>query len=86
MPSAAPSTEKLSTTDRLLGSVTLLRWMKAGKSAIKAEELRDAMKAEKASGKIDGWPPRQAYDKVPPARAAHIPLDEWLKWKAWNKP
>ncbi|MFJ7334388.1 hypothetical protein ACIQU3_21340 [Streptomyces sp. NPDC101110] len=20
------------------------------------------------------------------ARAAHIPLDEWLKWKAWNKP
>ncbi|MFJ4282771.1 pre-toxin TG domain-containing protein [Streptomyces massasporeus] len=145
--------EKLSPTDRLLGSVILLRWMKAGKSAIKAEELREAMKAEKATGKIDGWLSRQAYDKVPPslkgfeqvnskgvgyrwndgkgngvridqgnannsqvyqqvdhvvinsggkvigrdgkpisgsikdnARAAHIPLDEWLKWKAWNKP
>ncbi|MFD9863417.1 hypothetical protein [Streptomyces alboflavus] len=19
-------------------------------------------------------------------RAAHIPVDEWVKWKAWNKP
>lgn len=145
--------EKLGVTDRLLGSVILLRWMKAGKGVIKAEELTKAMKAEKATGKIDGWLSRKAYDKVPPslkefetvnnkgigyrwndgkgngvridqgdknnsqvyqqvdhvvinsggkvigrdgkpisgsikqnARAAHIPLDEWLKWKAWNKP
>ncbi|MFJ3646613.1 pre-toxin TG domain-containing protein [Streptomyces murinus] len=145
--------EKLGVTDRLLGSVILLRWMKAGKGIIKADELSKAMKAEKATGKIDGWLSRTAYDKVPPslkefeavnnkgigyrwndgkgngvridqgdknnsqvyqqvdhvvinsggkvigrdgkpisgsikenARAAHIPLDEWLKWKEWNKP
>ncbi|MGX1887569.1 SCO4402 family protein [Streptomyces sp. NPDC055287] len=57
--------ERLTPTDRLLGSVVLLRWMKAGKGLIKADELTDAMKAEKATGKIDGWMAREAYDKVP---------------------
>lgn len=136
-----------------MGSVILLRWMKAGRGVIKAEELTDAMKAEKATGKIDGWLSREAWDKVPSSlkgfeqvnnkgvgyrwndkkgngvridqgnpnnsqiyqqvdhvvinsggkvigrdgkpisgsiadngRAAHIPLDEWLKWRTWNKP
>ncbi|MFD5696466.1 pre-toxin TG domain-containing protein [Streptomyces lasiicapitis] len=143
----------LSGTDRIIGSVVLLRWMKAGKKVITAEDLTKAMKAEKATGKVDGWLSRKAYDKVPSSlkeyelinrkgagyrwndgkgngvridkgepsnpqkyqqvdhvvinsggkiigrdgkviggsikdnpRAAHIPVDEWVKWKAWNKP
>lgn len=145
--------DKMGATDRLIGSVVLLRWMKAGKSIITAEELNKAMKAEKATGKVDGWLSKKAYDKVPPSlkeyetlnrkgvgyrwndgkgngvridkgergnpqpyqqvdhvvinsggkvigrdgkpikgsikddpRAAHIPVSEWVKWKAWNKP
>ncbi|MFH9073626.1 pre-toxin TG domain-containing protein [Streptomyces alboflavus] len=143
----------LSGTDRVLGSVVLLRWMKAGKKVITAEDLTKAMKAEKATGKVDGWLPKSAYDKIPASlkefetlnkkgvgyrwndgkgngvridkgeasnpqkyqqvdhvvvnsggkiigrdgkaiggsikdnpRAAHIPVSEWVKWKAWNKP
>ncbi|GGU48488.1 pre-toxin TG domain-containing protein [Streptomyces violascens] len=57
--------DRLGVTERLMGSVILLRWMKAGKSVIKVEELNKAIKAEKATGKIDGWLAREAYDKVP---------------------
>lgn len=57
--------EKLSTADRILGAVIFARWIKAGKDIIKAEDLIKSIKAEKATGKIDGWLSRQAWDKVP---------------------
>ncbi|MFI6689681.1 pre-toxin TG domain-containing protein [Streptomyces sp. NPDC050485] len=44
--------DRLGVTERLMGSVILLRWMKAGKSVIKVEEINKAIKAEKATGKI----------------------------------
>ncbi|UNO42984.1 pre-toxin TG domain-containing protein [Streptomyces sp. MST-110588] len=145
--------QELSGPERLIGSIVMLRWMKAGKKFITAEELSKAMKAEKATGKIDGWLRKDAWHKVPESlkgyesvtrkgvgyrwndgkgngiridkgnpnnpqkyqqvdhvvinsggkvvgrngkqisgsiendpREAHIPLDEWVKWKEWNKP
>ncbi|MFI0262549.1 pre-toxin TG domain-containing protein [Streptomyces sp. NPDC017056] len=57
--------EKLPVADRILGAVILTRWIKAGKDIIKAEDLIKSIKAEKATGKIDGWLSRQAWDKVP---------------------
>ncbi|MFE7662479.1 pre-toxin TG domain-containing protein [Streptomyces celluloflavus] len=144
---------ELTDSDRLIGSIVLLRWMKAGKKLITADELAAAMKAEKATGKIDGWMRKAAWEKVPDSlkgyesvnrkgvgyrwndgkgngvridkgnpnnpqvyqqvdhvvinsggkiigrngkqiqgsiendpREAHIPVDEWIKWKAWNQP
>ncbi|MEV5595680.1 pre-toxin TG domain-containing protein [Streptomyces sp. NPDC052496] len=40
--------QKLSPTDRLLSGLILTRWIKGGKKAIKADELIDAVKKEKA--------------------------------------
>lgn len=44
--------EKLSPADRALGAVILLRWVKAGKTAIKAEDLVKAVKNEKAFNRV----------------------------------
>lgn len=43
--------QKLSATDRALGGVIVLRWAKAGKKAIKAEDLFEAIKKEKRAKK-----------------------------------
>ncbi len=57
--------QELSIPERLMGSIVVLRWMKAGKKFIDAEELADVMKAEKATGKIDGWLDKAAWNKIP---------------------
>ncbi|MFF2809615.1 pre-toxin TG domain-containing protein [Streptomyces sp. NPDC058000] len=57
--------QQLSGGERILGSIILFRWLKVGKKVITTEELAKATKAEKATGKIDGWMSRAAYDKVP---------------------
>lgn len=44
--------EELSPVDRALGAVIFLRWVKAGRSAIKAEELSRAVKSEKSFNRI----------------------------------
>lgn len=44
--------EKLSSADRALGAVIFLRWVKAGRTVIKAEDLTRAVKNEKAFNRI----------------------------------
>ncbi|WP_158940981.1 pre-toxin TG domain-containing protein [Streptomyces rimosus] len=57
--------QELSVPERLMGSIVVLRWMKAGKKFIDPGELADVMKAEKTTGKIDGWLSKEAWNKVP---------------------
>ncbi|WP_129297753.1 pre-toxin TG domain-containing protein [Streptomyces lydicus] len=76
--------EKMSGSERLIGSVILLRWMKAGKAAIKAEELTEAMKVEKATGKIDGWMSREAYRKVPDSLKGYETFNNKGVGYRWN--
>ncbi|MEU7598855.1 pre-toxin TG domain-containing protein, partial [Streptomyces sp. NPDC039022] len=57
--------QELSIPERLMGSIVVLRWMKAGKKFIDADELADVMKAEKTTGKIDGWLDKAAWNKIP---------------------
>lgn len=76
--------EKMSGSERLIGSVILLRWMKAGKAAIKAEELTEAMKVEKATGKIDGWMNREAYRKVPDSLKGYKTFNNKGVGYRWN--
>ncbi|MFG2097281.1 toxin glutamine deamidase domain-containing protein [Streptomyces sp. NPDC048612] len=44
--------EKLSSADRALGAVIFLRWVKAGRTVIKAEDLSRAVKNEKSFNRI----------------------------------
>ncbi|WP_189096380.1 toxin glutamine deamidase domain-containing protein [Streptomyces kronopolitis] len=44
--------EKLSSADRALGAVIFLRWVKAGRALIRAEDLSRAVKNEKALNRI----------------------------------
>ncbi len=80
------SGRKLAGSERIVGSIILFRWLKAGKKIITAEELAKATKAEKATGKIDGWLSRAAYDKVPGSLKKYESVTNKGVGYHWNSP